>query len=74
MLAATRSPTVARLAALIDKPSDDYAADATLRLIGARVAGDGSGAGGARVVTRTVADRFGTRPEAPRRRSARPPR
>lgn len=61
-LASTRSPTVARLAALINKPSDNYAADATLRLVGARVAGDGSRAGGARVVSRTIADAFGLAP------------
>lgn len=61
-LATTRSPTLARLVALVNKPSDNYAADATLRLIGARVAGDGSRAGGARVVSRTIADTFGLAP------------
>jgi D-alanyl-D-alanine carboxypeptidase/D-alanyl-D-alanine-endopeptidase (penicillin-binding protein 4) len=61
-LATTRSPTVARLAALTNKPSDNYAADATLRLIGARVAGNGSRAGGARVVSRTIAETFGLAP------------
>jgi serine-type D-Ala-D-Ala carboxypeptidase/endopeptidase (penicillin-binding protein 4) len=62
-LAATRSPSVARLAALVNRPSDNYAADSMFRLIGARVAGDGSGAGGARVVKRTIRDRFGFAPE-----------
>jgi D-alanyl-D-alanine carboxypeptidase/D-alanyl-D-alanine-endopeptidase (penicillin-binding protein 4) len=62
-LAATRSPRVARLAALVNRPSDNYAADSTLRLIGALVAADGSRAGGARVVSRTIARRFGLAPE-----------
>jgi len=62
-LAATRSPTVARLAALINRPSDNYAADSMLRLVGAEVAADGSRAGGARVISRTIARRFGISPE-----------
>ena len=62
-LAATRSPAVARLAALINRPSDNYAADSMLRLLGARLAGDGSRAGGARVIARTIARRFGLAPE-----------
>ena len=62
-LALTQSPTVARLAALINRPSDNYAADSMLRLVGARVAGDGSGAGGARVVAGTLARRFGLAPD-----------
>ncbi|WP_156027699.1 D-alanyl-D-alanine carboxypeptidase/D-alanyl-D-alanine-endopeptidase [Candidatus Solirubrobacter pratensis] len=62
-LAATRSPTVARLVQLINRPSDNYAADTMLRVLGARVARDGSRAGGARVVSRTIARRFGLAPE-----------
>jgi D-alanyl-D-alanine carboxypeptidase/D-alanyl-D-alanine-endopeptidase (penicillin-binding protein 4) len=62
-LARTRSPRVARLAALINRPSDNYAADAMLRLLGARVDGKGSRAGGARVVSRTIARRLGLEPE-----------
>ena len=62
-LALTQSPTVARLAALINRPSDNYAADSMLRLVGARIAGDGSGAGGARVVAGTLARRFGLAPD-----------
>jgi serine-type D-Ala-D-Ala carboxypeptidase/endopeptidase (penicillin-binding protein 4) len=62
-LAATRSPAVARLAALVNRPSDNYAADSMLRLIGARVADKGSRAGGAGVISRTIAARFGIAPE-----------
>jgi serine-type D-Ala-D-Ala carboxypeptidase/endopeptidase (penicillin-binding protein 4) len=61
-LATTRSPAVARLAALINRPSDNYAADSMLRLLGALVAADGSRAGGARVISRTIARRFGLAP------------
>ena len=63
VLATTRSPSVARLAALINRPSDNYAADSMLRLIGARVADKGSRAGGAGVISRTVSTRFGLAPE-----------
>jgi serine-type D-Ala-D-Ala carboxypeptidase/endopeptidase (penicillin-binding protein 4) len=62
-LAATRSPSVARLTALVNRPSDNYAADSMLRLVGARVARDGSGAGGARVVSQTIAREFGLAPQ-----------
>jgi D-alanyl-D-alanine carboxypeptidase/D-alanyl-D-alanine-endopeptidase (penicillin-binding protein 4) len=62
-LAATRSPTLARLAQLINRPSDNYAADSMLRLVGALVAADGSRAGGARVVSRTIGREFGISPE-----------
>ena len=57
-LAATRSPAVARLAALINRPSDNYAAETMFRLVGALVDAKGSRAGGARVVSRTIARRF----------------
>ena len=70
-LAATRSPTVARLVALVNKPSDNYAADSMLRLIGARVAGDGSGAGGARAISRTHRAPLRARARDPRRAPAR---
>jgi D-alanyl-D-alanine carboxypeptidase/D-alanyl-D-alanine-endopeptidase (penicillin-binding protein 4) len=63
VLATTRSPSVARLAALINRPSDNYAADSMLRLIGARVTEKGSRAGGAGVISRTIATRFGIAPE-----------
>jgi serine-type D-Ala-D-Ala carboxypeptidase/endopeptidase (penicillin-binding protein 4) len=62
-LAVTRSPAVARLAALVNRPSDNYAADSIFRLVGARVARDGSGAGGAGVVTDTIGREFGLAPE-----------
>jgi serine-type D-Ala-D-Ala carboxypeptidase/endopeptidase (penicillin-binding protein 4) len=49
-LAATRSPSIARLAALVNKPSDNYAADVMLRMVGARLGGQGSAAAGALAV------------------------
>lgn len=61
-LAATRSPTIARLAALTNRPSDNYGADSMLRLIGARVAGNGSGTGGAAVIRRTMRSVFDIAP------------
>jgi len=76
-LATTRSPSMARLAALVNRPSDNDAADSMLRLIGARVADKGSRAGGAGVISRTMAARFGFAPDirtgsARRSRTARP--
>jgi serine-type D-Ala-D-Ala carboxypeptidase/endopeptidase (penicillin-binding protein 4) len=62
-LAQTRSPTVARLAALVNRPSDNYAADSMLRMVGALVAADGSRRGGARVISRAIARWFGLSPE-----------
>lgn len=62
-LTATPSPPIARLTALVNRPSDNYAADSMLRLIGAQVADDGSGPGGARVVADTIRERFGFAPE-----------
>jgi serine-type D-Ala-D-Ala carboxypeptidase/endopeptidase (penicillin-binding protein 4) len=62
-LAAVSSPPMSRLAALVNRPSDNYAADSLLRLIGAEVAGAGSGRGGARAVKRTIRRRFGLTPE-----------
>jgi serine-type D-Ala-D-Ala carboxypeptidase/endopeptidase (penicillin-binding protein 4) len=62
-LAAVPSPPISRLAALVNRPSDNYAADSMLRLIGARVAQNGSRAGGARTVKRTIQQRFGLTPE-----------
>jgi serine-type D-Ala-D-Ala carboxypeptidase/endopeptidase (penicillin-binding protein 4) len=56
------SPPMSRLAALVNRPSDNYAADSLLRLIGAEVAGTGSGRGGARAVKRTIQRRFGITP------------
>jgi D-alanyl-D-alanine carboxypeptidase/D-alanyl-D-alanine-endopeptidase (penicillin-binding protein 4) len=62
-LAAVRSPSLARLAALVNRPSDNYGADSLFRLVGARVDGDGSRKGGARVVSRTIRREFGIRPD-----------
>jgi serine-type D-Ala-D-Ala carboxypeptidase/endopeptidase (penicillin-binding protein 4) len=62
-VASTRSPRIARLAALVNRPSDNYAADSMLRLVGSLIAADGSRAGGAQVVSRTIARRFGIAPE-----------
>lgn len=62
-LAATRSPAMARLVTLVNRPSDNYAADSLLRLIGARVDGDGSGVAGARAVRRAIRRRFGFAPQ-----------
>jgi serine-type D-Ala-D-Ala carboxypeptidase/endopeptidase (penicillin-binding protein 4) len=61
-LARTNSPTVARLTALVNRPSDNYAADSMLRLIGALVGQDGSRAGGAKVISSTIDSRFGISP------------
>lgn len=62
-LADVSSPRLARLAALINRPSDNYAADSFLRLIGAEVADRGSGPAGARVISRTIQQQFGITPE-----------
>jgi D-alanyl-D-alanine carboxypeptidase/D-alanyl-D-alanine-endopeptidase (penicillin-binding protein 4) len=53
---------MSRLAALVNKPSDNYAADSLLRLVGAEVGADGSGRGGARVVKGTMQSTFGIAP------------
>jgi D-alanyl-D-alanine carboxypeptidase/D-alanyl-D-alanine-endopeptidase (penicillin-binding protein 4) len=57
-LATTRSPTIARLAQLTNRPSDNYAADSMLRLIGARVADNGSRAAGASAIRDTMRSAF----------------
>jgi D-alanyl-D-alanine carboxypeptidase/D-alanyl-D-alanine-endopeptidase (penicillin-binding protein 4) len=62
ILGATRSPNVARLALLTNHPSDNFAAETLFRVLGARFAGAGSRAGGARVVSRELARSFGIRP------------
>ena len=54
---------MAKLAALINQPSDNYAADTMLRVLGARVARNGSGPGGAGVVTEQIKRHFGVEPE-----------
>jgi len=62
-LAAVPSPPMSRLVALVNKPSDNYAADSLFRLVGADVAANGSGRGGARVVKSTIQQTFGITPE-----------
>jgi D-alanyl-D-alanine carboxypeptidase/D-alanyl-D-alanine-endopeptidase (penicillin-binding protein 4) len=62
-VAATPSAPISRLAALMNQPSDNYAADSMFRLVGARVAKDGSRAGGARAVSGTIRKRFGLTPD-----------
>jgi D-alanyl-D-alanine carboxypeptidase/D-alanyl-D-alanine-endopeptidase (penicillin-binding protein 4) len=61
LIARTQSPPMSRLAALINRPSDNYAADVLMRDIGARLEGHGSGAAGAIAVTDTMR-RFGLHP------------
>jgi D-alanyl-D-alanine carboxypeptidase/D-alanyl-D-alanine-endopeptidase (penicillin-binding protein 4) len=63
VLASTRSPTIARLVQLTNRPSDNYAADTMLRLLGARVAQQGSRAGGAGVIRHTIRTTFGLTPQ-----------
>jgi serine-type D-Ala-D-Ala carboxypeptidase/endopeptidase (penicillin-binding protein 4) len=62
VLATTSSPTVAQLAALTNKPSDNYAAEMMFRVLGARSSGTGSRASGAAAVSAIIARRFGIRP------------
>lgn len=62
-LADEPSPSIAKLVSLVNKPSDNYAADSILRLIGAKVADDGSGPDGAGVVRRTIQREFGIAPD-----------
>jgi serine-type D-Ala-D-Ala carboxypeptidase/endopeptidase (penicillin-binding protein 4) len=62
-LAETRSPAVARLAALINRPFDNYAADTMLRVLGAQVADNGSCAGGAQVIAAQIRRLFDIEPE-----------
>jgi D-alanyl-D-alanine carboxypeptidase/D-alanyl-D-alanine-endopeptidase (penicillin-binding protein 4) len=61
-IAQTQSPPMSRLTALINRPSDNYAADVLLRDLGARLEGQGSGAAGALAVTATMR-RFGLHPQ-----------
>ena len=61
-IAQTQSPRMSRLAALINRPSDNYAADVLLRDLGARLERQGSGAAGAIAVT-DMMRRFGLHPQ-----------
>jgi serine-type D-Ala-D-Ala carboxypeptidase/endopeptidase (penicillin-binding protein 4) len=60
-IAQTQSPPMSRLITLINRPSDNYAADVLLRDLGSRLEGQGSGAAGAIAVNATVS-RFGLHP------------
>ncbi len=60
-IAHTQSPPMSRLITLINRPSDNYAADVLMRDLGARLEGQGSGAAGAIAVTDTMR-RFGLHP------------
>jgi serine-type D-Ala-D-Ala carboxypeptidase/endopeptidase (penicillin-binding protein 4) len=62
VIARTPSPPMSRLITLINRPSDNYAADVLLRDLGARLEGQGSGAAGVRAVTDTVRP-WGLHPE-----------
>jgi D-alanyl-D-alanine carboxypeptidase/D-alanyl-D-alanine-endopeptidase (penicillin-binding protein 4) len=61
-LAATKSPGMARLAALINRPSDNYAADTMQQVIGLQLADRGTRAAGARATTAEMERRFGVHP------------
>jgi D-alanyl-D-alanine carboxypeptidase/D-alanyl-D-alanine-endopeptidase (penicillin-binding protein 4) len=60
-LAHADSPTMAALARLTNRPSDNFFAETLIKDLGARFGDTGSTAGGARVVKATLA-RFGGRP------------
>jgi D-alanyl-D-alanine carboxypeptidase/D-alanyl-D-alanine-endopeptidase (penicillin-binding protein 4) len=60
-LAHVDSPTMATLARLTNRPSDNYFAETLIKDLGARFGGAGSTAAGARVVRATLA-RYGARP------------
>lgn len=61
-LARVKSPPLSVLARLMDVPSDDLIADMLTKQLGARFLGRGTLAAGARVLTRTIAVRFGLHP------------
>jgi D-alanyl-D-alanine carboxypeptidase/D-alanyl-D-alanine-endopeptidase (penicillin-binding protein 4) len=61
-IAKTQSPPMSRLITLINRPSDNYAADVLIRDLGARLEGQGSGAAGAIAVSDTMR-RFGLHPQ-----------
>jgi serine-type D-Ala-D-Ala carboxypeptidase/endopeptidase (penicillin-binding protein 4) len=61
LLAAVESPTMARLAALTNKPSDNYFAEMLLKDLALQAGGRGTTRGGARIAAR-FAKRIGGRP------------
>ena len=60
-LAVVESPTMTRLAALTNKPSDNFLAELLLKALGAQAGGRGTTAGGARLASRFAA-RLGAAP------------
>ncbi|MEX1142978.1 MAG: D-alanyl-D-alanine carboxypeptidase/D-alanyl-D-alanine-endopeptidase [Thermoleophilaceae bacterium] len=60
-LAAVRSPSIARLAAMTNKPSDNYFAEMLLKALAMRAHGQGTTAAGAKIAAR-FARRLGGRP------------
>lgn len=61
-LAATRSPAMARVVTLVNRPSDNFAADTLQRVLGLRLGGRGSRAAGARAISDEMARRFEVHP------------
>ena len=61
-LATVQSPTIAKLVALTNAPSDNYLAEMLLKGIGARFGAAGTSTAGAAVVRATVAAQFGIHP------------
>ncbi len=62
LLATVQSPTLARLIALTNTPSDNFFAETLLKDLGARFGGAGTTAAGAAVVRDLLASRFGIHP------------
>ncbi len=64
LLASSVSPPLARIVALVNKPSNNFMADMLLRHVGLRVEGEGSFAAGARAVTKWLEQLDVPEPEA----------
>jgi D-alanyl-D-alanine carboxypeptidase/D-alanyl-D-alanine-endopeptidase (penicillin-binding protein 4) len=62
LLAVVHSPSIARLIALTNTPSDNFFAEMLLKDIGARFGGAGTTAAGAAVVRALLASKFGIHP------------
>jgi D-alanyl-D-alanine carboxypeptidase/D-alanyl-D-alanine-endopeptidase (penicillin-binding protein 4) len=62
LLATVRSPSLARLIALTNTPSDNFFAETLLKDLGASFGGAGTSAAGAAVVRSLLASRFGIHP------------
>jgi D-alanyl-D-alanine carboxypeptidase/D-alanyl-D-alanine-endopeptidase (penicillin-binding protein 4) len=61
-LAGISSPTLSKLLALTNSPSDNFFAETLLKDLGARYGGGGTTPDGAAVVRSVIADRFGLHP------------